>query len=855
MSQKYSTNEKLKNKNPSSPLNPNDEQRYCICQKREDELNDDDNNDFMIECDGCNGWFHGKCVDLADRIADDIEKYFCNECSKQYGPSIFKQRRNQHRRDYSDANADNKPTQSGTPDFINKLKRKIFPNCDSVITRLKGNQLTTEYVVKNGFTKPILVTNRDGLDMSLPNRAITLAEINDFVGHDRFIDIIDCEKQVTYKMGLDDYIEYFESFERNKIYNVLSLEISNTKLGEQVVTPQIVRDLSWATIGVWPIKKQEKQNDEELNSNENQKKTIWPLQTITSLSKKKRRTVSSTDTDQSDDEQYDGIEANHFENFERPEVAKYCLMSPQSSYTDFHIDFGGSSVWYSVVRGEKVFYLIEPTDENLQKYADWSGSPNESEVFLGDCVTHCYKMHLREENTVLIPPGWIHAVYTVTDSLVFGGNFLQSLGVDMQLRIYELERLAQVPNKFQFPLFETFHWYAAKTFYEELKQCNETNALIINPITQQASESIIHYMSKWLSVDKRYQLRNRTTIPKGINCEKILRDLARELDLAKTRCGSSCISKPPSNSIIASPIKVVLPIETKQELTHVNNTKIKVKCRRLSSENENIKNKESSGGASVKLTIKTTLSGCRKPSSNRELTSNINKKKTGRTISSVKQQKNSNMNDISVKQEESPKITYTLDLEAKRQRFIEPANIQSNHDEPDKDINTSSNRTNVSLIPRESHTDINDIHDNNESLGGIADGGLASFVKSSSINDDYYHPSKESKMKREHSGSDKKISIKKSKSKTSTELNKLTKKIKNEDSTSSNSKRKKLLTTTTTTTTIPKPSSSTNNNPPGIAANKKRLSSSTPKKLNSKDRLGKILKIANSIKSRGGILT
>lgn len=58
-------------------------------------------------------------------------------------------------------------------------------------------------------------------------------------------------------------------------------------------------------------------------------------------------------------------------------------------------------------------------------------------------------MHLREENTVLIPAGysvnndefhfislsrWIHAVYTVTDSLVFGGNFLQSMGVDMQLR-------------------------------------------------------------------------------------------------------------------------------------------------------------------------------------------------------------------------------------------------------------------------------------------------------------------------------------------------------------------------------------------------------------------------------------
>ncbi|CAF4722357.1 unnamed protein product, partial [Rotaria socialis] len=200
-------------------------------------------------------------------------------------------------------------------------------------------------------------------------------------------------------------------------------------LGEQVVTPKIVRDISWATIGVWPIKKPD---DEEIDSNGILKKSTWPLQTP--LLKKKRRTISSTDTDQSEDEQFETLDANHFENFERPEVAKYCLLSPQSSYTDFHVDFGGSSVWYSVVRGEKIFYIIEPTDENLQKYAEWSGSPTESEVFLGDNVSHCYKMHLREENTILIPPGWIHAVYTVTDSLVFGGNFLQSMGIDMQLR-------------------------------------------------------------------------------------------------------------------------------------------------------------------------------------------------------------------------------------------------------------------------------------------------------------------------------------------------------------------------------------------------------------------------------------
>ena len=119
------------------------------------------------------------------------------------------------------------------------------------------------------------------------------------------------------------------------------------RLGELVTTPRIVRDLSWATIGVWPFAKKEEKTEENVDSSDTKRKATWSLQ---SSSKKKRRTVSSTDTDQSDDEQFEGVDGSHFENFERPEVAKYCLMSPQSSYTDFHVDFGGSSVWYSVVR-------------------------------------------------------------------------------------------------------------------------------------------------------------------------------------------------------------------------------------------------------------------------------------------------------------------------------------------------------------------------------------------------------------------------------------------------------------------------------------------------------------------------
>lgn len=42
-------------------------------------------------------------------------------------------------------------------------------------------------------------------------------------------------------------------------------------------------------------------------------------------------------------------------------------MSVAGCYTDFHIDFGGSSVWYHILRGQKVFWLIPPTDANLKE--------------------------------------------------------------------------------------------------------------------------------------------------------------------------------------------------------------------------------------------------------------------------------------------------------------------------------------------------------------------------------------------------------------------------------------------------------------------------------------------------------
>uniref|UniRef100_A0A8B9T9T0 JmjC domain-containing protein n=1 Tax=Anas platyrhynchos TaxID=8839 RepID=A0A8B9T9T0_ANAPL len=119
-------------------------------------------------------------------------------------------------------------------------------------------------------------------------------------------------------------------------------------------------------------------------------------------------------------------------------------MSVKGCFTDFHIDFGGTSVWYHVFRGGKIFWLIPPTLQNLELYEEWVLSGKQSDIFLGDRVERCQRIELKQGYTFFIPSGWIHAVYTPVDSLVFGGNILHSFNVPMQLRIYEIEDRTRV---------------------------------------------------------------------------------------------------------------------------------------------------------------------------------------------------------------------------------------------------------------------------------------------------------------------------------------------------------------------------------------------------------------------------
>ena len=79
------------------------------------------------------------------------------------------------------------------------------------------------------------------------------------------------------------------------------------------------------------------------------------------------------------------------------------------------------------------------------------------------------KILLEEGQTLIIPTGWIHAVYTPQDSLVFGGNFLHGLEIKKQLSINSLETRTRVPGKFRFPSYLELQFYAACMYLEMMK--------------------------------------------------------------------------------------------------------------------------------------------------------------------------------------------------------------------------------------------------------------------------------------------------------------------------------------------------------------------------------------------------
>ena len=430
----------------------------CHFTRNSPSVDADSNSTSWISCDGCKSWFHFACAGFKnEREVRGVDKYRCRTCKPIYGATTYvrKSSRAHSAIDYAGLNEGVIKTSDERPEhhYIKPIKDGIITFLPENFARMRPEWVTAEFFEKgNGMKEPLVIPahlnpqpramstgdsadsqedlesleewltpgveyqsvpdhGQDGLDMVMPQN-LTVRKVADLYGPEEKVEVIDVKSQngENKKWNMRRWADYYESSSNKAVRNVISLEVSQSKLGRLIRRPQIVRDLDLQD-------------------------SVWPQ-----------------------DLQAKG---------EYPRVQLYCLMSVADCFTDFHIDFGGSSVFYHILKGKKTFLFIPPKEKHLKKYEEWCMSPAQNWTFLADQTKECYRVDLVEGDTMLIPAGWIHAVWTPEDSLVIGGNFLTRMHYGMQFRIAQIEKSTGVARKFRYPQFQKLHWYTALKYLQD----------------------------------------------------------------------------------------------------------------------------------------------------------------------------------------------------------------------------------------------------------------------------------------------------------------------------------------------------------------------------------------------------
>ena len=96
--------------------------------------------------------------------------------------------------------------------------------------------------------------------MTVPDPSFTVTDVRQNVGARRLVEAMDCATQRNSEMTMKDFEDYYNGTNREKLLNVISLEVSFTKLESQVVAPKVVRQVDFVD-NVWPRHLKEQQTE------------------------------------------------------------------------------------------------------------------------------------------------------------------------------------------------------------------------------------------------------------------------------------------------------------------------------------------------------------------------------------------------------------------------------------------------------------------------------------------------------------------------------------------------------------------------------------------------------------------
>ena len=425
-----------------------------------------------IQCSKCNQWFHSDCLQISKHNLSDIVVYHCSNCTLKYGPSEYKRKSKRSR-----IAIDYVALHEGDSFALDKASHFHLPR----FLKLTGEKNISIQKNLTRSLQPTLIPNVNcdlvGMKLPLPRKEITMEYITECRGPDCPVQVMDVISQqgVTPGWKLHQWRDYFNTEEqyRDRLRNVISLEISDAPgLGTDFERPKLVREMDIVD-------------------------KVW-----------------------ADDDQ------------ERSKVTKYCLMSVKDAFTDFHIDFGGTSVYYTVIKGCKSFIMFPPTQDNLDIYTSWCLQQNQNFIWYPDHFvfrdkkkiypTGGVKITLQPGDLFMIPSGWIHCVHTPQDSIVIGGNYLTLRDMPTQLKIYDIERVTKVPAKFRFPMFNKVIWLSAIYYANHRDEFDEDAGDTENG--GKILEAILQHLERHFELSKTNSTAKRS-VPKTINPVEFLQTL------------------------------------------------------------------------------------------------------------------------------------------------------------------------------------------------------------------------------------------------------------------------------------------------------------------------------------------
>uniref|UniRef100_A0AC34FZH9 JmjC domain-containing protein n=1 Tax=Panagrolaimus sp. ES5 TaxID=591445 RepID=A0AC34FZH9_9BILA len=262
--------------------------------------------------------------------------------------------------------------------------------------------------------------------------SITIDDIAEYVGAEEKISVFDAHEQKPKPMKMKKFLEIWNSATRAEILNSISMKLPPQN--PFFKCPEIFKNVSWQ-------------------------------QKISTLPK--------------------------YMQFKDADFLHYCLLSMAGSFTTFHADFSGTSAYLYCYKGEKNFYLIEPTEENIEVYRRWNRNRYTSPFFqLPELRSSIQKVILREGEMLYLPGGYFHAVFTPQDSITFSGNVLHENNIPTQLQIHAID--VETTNKDdrmeEFELINSFIAY--QLFSKDLKT--------IETIPHADYKCLIPFMQTWL---------------------------------------------------------------------------------------------------------------------------------------------------------------------------------------------------------------------------------------------------------------------------------------------------------------------------------------------------------------------